>query len=150
VQTGIEINAPAKAVRAVLFNIDDYPNWNPYLVKVDGTLAPGSQLYLTVKPVGGAEITANATVTSVTENQLSWNGTGLSQLGSGPITLAVPGILSARHDFIIEELGPGKTFFHNDTNFSGSVIPFYDLKPIEAGMEAMNQALKKRAEGPVP
>jgi hypothetical protein len=146
-QTEIEVKAPASAVREVLFNCGDYPKWNPYIVKVDGTVAQGSQIYITVKPPGGPEINASATITSVTKDRLSWHGIGASQLGSGPVTVAIPGVLSARHDFIIEEVAPDRTIFHNNNEFSGAVIPFFDLKPMKAGMEAMNEALKKRAEG---
>jgi hypothetical protein len=137
VQTRVEINAPAKDVRAVLFGFADYPKWNPFIVRVDGTVAQGSQVYVTVKPVGKAEISGSTVVTLMTDDHLAWRG-----------SLAIPGLFSGNHDFIIEEAGPGKTVFLNNERMSGIIIPFYDFKPTEAGFEAMNQALKKRAEGP--
>jgi hypothetical protein len=139
VQTRVEINAPAKDVRAILYGFADYPNWNPFIIKVDGTVAEGSHVYVTVRPVGKPQISGNTVVTLMTENQLSWRG-----------SLAFPGLFSGKHDFIIEEVGPGGTVFHNNEKMSGMVIPFYDFKPTEAGFEKMNQALKKRAEGPAP
>lgn len=146
VETSIEVNAPASTVRAVLFDYDDYPKWNPYIVRFDGPVAAGSQVYLTVKPLGGAEISAYATITSLSENQISWEGAGQSRVASGPVTLDIPGILGAKHDFIIEERGTGKTLLLNNVRFSGVILPFYDLKPMKAGLEEMNKALKKRAE----
>jgi hypothetical protein len=137
IQTQVEINAPAKDVRAVLYGFADYPKWNPFIVKVDGKVAHGSQVFVTVKPVGKAEISGNTVVTLMTDDHLAWTG-----------SLAIPGLFSGSHDFIIEEIGPGKTVFHNNESMSGIIIPFYDFKPTEAGFEAMNQALKKRAEGP--
>jgi hypothetical protein len=145
-QTRIEINAPARVVRASLFDFAAYPQWNPYIVSVDGAVENGSKVFLTVKPPGGPEINTTATILSVTENRLSWRGVGMSQLESVPITLPIPGVLSANHDFIIEELGPEKTLFLNNIKWSGASVPFYDLKPMEAGLRAMNEALKKRAE----
>jgi hypothetical protein len=136
VQTRIEINAPAKEVRSVLFNFADYPKWNPFIIKVDGEVAEGSQVYVTVKPVGKDEISGKTVVTLMTDSQLSWRG-----------SLAIPGLFSGKHDFIIEEAGPDTTVFYNNERMSGLVIPFYDFKPTEAGFEAMNQALKARAEG---
>jgi hypothetical protein len=136
VQTQVEIDAPAKDVRAVLYGFADYPRWNPFIIKVDGTVAEGSEVTVTVRPVGKDEITGKTVVTRMDDHQLSWRG-----------SLAIPGLFSGRHDFIIEEAGPGKTLFRNNERMSGLVIPFYDFKPTEAGFKAMNQALKQRAEG---
>jgi hypothetical protein len=136
VQTRVEIDAPARDVRAVLFAFADYPKWNPFIVRVDGAVAEGSEVFVTVKPVGKDEISGKTVVTLMTDSRLSWRG-----------SLAIPGLFSGRHDFIIEEAGPGKTIFLNNERMSGLVIPFYDFKPTEAGFEAMNQALKRRAEG---
>jgi hypothetical protein len=135
VQSKIEINAPAKAVRAVFFNFDDYPKWNPFIIKVDGAVADGSKVTVTVRPVGKSEITGATTVTAMTDDHLAWTG-----------SLAIPGVFSGKHDFIIEEVGPNKTVFHNNERMSGVIIPFFDFKPTEAGFVAMNEALKKRAE----
>ncbi len=85
-KTQVEIKAPASAVREVLFDFGDYPKWNPFLTRVDGTVAEGSQIYVTVVPVGRAEINAPAVVLAMTPNRLEWKGSGLSKLGSGPVT----------------------------------------------------------------
>jgi hypothetical protein len=145
VDTQVEINAPAKAVRAVLFGFDDYPKWNPFITKVDGLVAEGSSVYVTLKPFGMRELNGDVIVTTVNENQLSWKGTALAQM-SGSFTLPVPGILSGEHDFIIQELGPDRTLFLNNDKISGTLLAFNDLQPMRAALEAMNEALKKRAE----
>jgi hypothetical protein len=145
-QTQVEINAPAREVSAILYDFADYPKWNPYITKVDGTVAEGNQIYLTLKPEGKPEITGGATILSATEDHLSWEGSGLSGIESGSISMSIPGILSARHDFVIQELGPDRTLFLNTDKMSGAAVPVFDLKPIKAGLDAMNEALKKRAE----
>jgi hypothetical protein len=147
VETSIEIHAPASAVRAVVFDYAEYPQWNPYLVKLDGTVAKGNNIYVTVDPVGGHEIIGTAKIISVTENKMSLAGMGMSQVESGPVMLPVPGILGAKHDLIVEEVAPDRTIFHNNVRYSGADIPFIDLKPMEAGLLKMNEALKKRVEG---
>jgi hypothetical protein len=135
VQSTIEINAPAKDVQAVLFKFADYPSWNPFIVRVDGEVAEGRHVHVTVRPVGKAEISGDTLVTSVSDRRLTWTG-----------SLAIPGLFSGRHEFLIEELGPDRSVFHNNERMSGLVIPFYDFKPTQAGFEAMNLALKKEAE----
>lgn len=136
VRTSVEIHAPAKVVREILFDFAEYPKWNPFIIRVDGTVAEGNRVNVTVKPVGKAEISGDTVVTLMTENRLSWRG-----------SLAIPGLFRGKHDFIIEEAGPGTTVFRNSERMGGLVVLFYDFKPTEAGFEAMNQALKKRAEG---
>jgi len=145
-QTRIEINAPAERVRTVLYNFAEYPKWNPYIVNVDGVVAEGNQVYLTVKPAGKSEVTGSAKITLMTKDHLSWDGVGMSQVESGPVTLAIPGVLNAKHDFTIEESGPNRTVFLNNVKWSGAAIPLLDMKPLAAGLDAMNIALKARAE----
>jgi hypothetical protein len=136
VRTSVEIHAPARDVRAVLFDFADYPKWNPFIIRVDGAVAEGGRVNVTVKPVGKSEISGETLVTLMTEDRLSWRG-----------SLAIPGLFRGKHDFIIEEAGPGTTVFRNNESMAGLVVLFYDFKPTEAGFEAMNQALKRRAEG---
>lgn len=144
--TRTEINAPASVVRSVLFDYADYPKWNPYIVRIDGTVEAGAQVYLTVQPLGSPQINAYAKIVSVKTNELAWLGTGESQIESGTVTLAVPGVFTAKHRFIIEELGAKRTVFLNNVDFSGAAVPFRDFKPMRAGLDEMNEALKRRAE----
>ena len=135
VQTKIEIEAPAKDVRKVLFDFGDYPQWNPFIVKVEGSVAEGSTVMVTVKPVGKNALSGNTIVTSLTDTRLAWTG-----------SLAIPGLFRGDHEFIIEEQGPNKTIFYQNEKMSGIIIPFFDFKPEAAGFVLMNEALKKRAE----
>jgi Polyketide cyclase / dehydrase and lipid transport len=145
-QTQVEIKAPASAVRAVLYDFGAYPKWNPFITKVDGDVAEGNRIDVTVMPPGGTALKAGADVTSVTPNHLAWEGSGRPKEVIGPFSMNIPGVLKASYDFTIEEVGPGRTLFRNDVDISGATAGSYDLKPIEAGMDAMNEALKKRAE----
>jgi hypothetical protein len=135
VQTKIEIDAPAKDVRTVLLKFEDYPKWNPFIVRVDGTAAEGSKVQVTVKPVGKDPISGETTITALTGTRLAWTG-----------SLRIPGLFSGDHEFIIEDAGPNKTVFYQNERMSGLIIPFFDFKPEEAGFVEMNEALKKLAE----
>ncbi len=115
---------------------------------MEGDVEVGKHAYLTLRPAGKPDVTADITVLSTSENQLSWSGNGLAQAGSGSISVGAPGILGGKHDFIIQELGPNRTLFINSIKFSGAAVPFYNFNALEeAGQNAMNEALKKRAEG---
>ena len=135
VRTKIEIDAPAKDVRAVLLDFADYPRWNPFIVKIDGTVAQGSTVRVTVKPVGRAALSGNTVVTSLTDTRLAWTG-----------SLAIPGLFRGNHEFIVEEQGPHKTIFYQNEKMSGIIIPFADFKPEAEGFVLMNEALKRQAE----
>jgi len=135
VQTRIEIDAPAKEVREVLFDFGDYPKWNPFIVRIDGAVAQGSTVMVTVKPVGKEPLSGNTVVTSLTDTRLAWTG-----------ALAIPGLFRGDHEFIIEEQGPNKTMFYQNEKMSGLIVPFFNFKPEAAGFVLMNEALKKRAE----
>jgi hypothetical protein len=135
VQTKVEIAAPAKEVRAVLLNFPDYPNWNPFIVKVEGSVAEGSRVRVTVKPVGKDELSGDTLVTSLTQTRLAWTG-----------SLAIPGFFRGEHEFIIEDQGPNKTMFYQNEKMSGIIIPFSNFKPEAQGFVLMNKALKDQAE----
>jgi hypothetical protein len=135
VHTQIEINAPAKAVRDALYKFDDYPKWNPFIVKVEGNVVEGGDVMVTVKPVGKDELSGKTTILSATDSRLEWRG-----------SLAVPGIFRGDHEFIIEDLGANRTMFYQNERMSGVLIPFFDFKPEEAGFIEMNKALKQKAE----
>jgi hypothetical protein len=135
VQTKIEIEAPAKDVRAVLLNFDDYPKWNPFIVKVEGKVAEGSTVRVTVKPVGKDALSGDTVVTSLRDTRLAWTG-----------SLAFPGLFRGNHEFVIEDQGPNKTMFYQNEKMSGIIIPFVDFEPEAEGFVLMNKALKRQAE----
>jgi hypothetical protein len=145
-QTQVEIKAPASAVRSVLYDFRDYPKWNPFITRVEGDVEEGNRIDVTVMPPGGTALKAGANVTSVTPSHLAWEGSGRPKEVIGPFSMNIPGVLKASYDFTIEELGPGRTLFRSSVDFSGASTGSYDTKPIEAGLDAMNEALKERAE----
>ena len=63
----------------------------------------------------------------------------------------VPKLFEGEHTFEIETLGPNRVRFLHSERFAGVLVPFL-RKMLEtktrAGFEAMNRALKERAEAP--
>jgi hypothetical protein len=135
IQSKIEIDAPAKTVQSVLYKFDDYPKWNPFIVKVDGVVQVGRDVTVTVKPVGKDLISGTTNIVSMTDNRLEWRG-----------SLAIPGLFTGDHEFIIEQLDANRTMFYQNEKMSGIIIPFFNTKPEQDGFAAMNEALKQKAE----
>ena len=46
----IDIQAPAATVWQILSDTDRYADWNPFMPRLSGRLAPGERLTLTVRP----------------------------------------------------------------------------------------------------
>jgi hypothetical protein len=135
IDTQVVINAPSDKVRAIVVDYGAYPTWNPFVVKVDGDMSAGKDVWVTVHPVGQAQITGLGHVLASDPDRIAWSG-----------HLGFPGVFSGVHTFLIEADGPNRTIFSNNEKMRGLSILFYDFKPTEAAFLTMNQALKQRAE----
>ena len=141
--TEIEIEAPAARVWQVLTEFGAYPSWNPFLPRIDGVAKAGEKIEVTFHPPGGKAMTMKPTVLTADEGRrLSW----LGRLGG------VPKLFDGEHAFEIVELGENRVRFVQSEKFGGVLVPFL-RKMLEtktrAGFEAMNRALKDRAESSV-
>ncbi len=139
--TTIDIDAPPRSVWAVLSDFPAYPHWNPFVRRIDGSAREGETLETFIQPVGGKGMTFRPRVLrAVPERELRWLG-----------RLVLPGIFDGEHFFTIEPLDAGqRTRFVQGERFSGLLVPLMRKaldRGTRAGFEAMNQALKARAEG---
>jgi hypothetical protein len=133
-----EIAAPPSVVWDVLTETDALPEWNPFLISLEGALEVGSRLRVRIEPPGGKAMTFKPRVVAVEpERRLEWLG-----------RVGVPGILDGRHRFELEELPGGRTRFTHGETFSGVLVPLTStvLRRTEAGFTAMNEALRRRSE----
>jgi hypothetical protein len=67
--------------------------------------------------------------------------------------VGVPGLFDGEHGFRIEPLGSDRVRFVQEERFAGLLAPLvlpFVKRGTRQGFEAMNQALKARAEQPVP
>jgi hypothetical protein len=135
IRTQVTINAPVEKVRSTLYAVDQYPTWNPFIVKLSGPLTVGQTAAVTVQPVGKDPLSGTVTYVTVSDTVLAWKG-----------GLAFPGLYSGRHEFVLEAVSPTQTVVHQNERMSGAVIPFFNLGPTQAGFVAMNEALKARVE----
>ena len=138
IETGIDIAAPRWRVWQVLTDVERYPAWNPFVTSVDGVLREGSKLRVRIEPPGRKAITFEPTVVALAqERELRWRG-----------RLLMPGLFDGEHAFRLEERAGGCRF-HQTERFSGVLVPLFGaglLRATGRGFEAMNAALKARAE----
>jgi hypothetical protein len=135
----VDIDADQERVWQVLIDLSAYPQWNPFIIRAVGNVEVGSTLVLRMQPVGGRAATLRPTVVDVTPGtHLRWKG-----------RLALPDVLDADHQFVIETLQGGGSRLTQDETFSGLLVPIM-ASSLERhtlpAFAAMNAALKARAE----
>jgi hypothetical protein len=140
ITTAIEIDAPPRTVWMVLIDFASYPGWNPFVRSIEGAPREGETLKAFIQPPGGTGMTFRPRVLrAVQDEELRWLG-----------RLVLPGIFDGEHFFKIESLDDGRRsrFIHGE-RFAGLLLPLLRKsldRGTRAGFEAMNQALKARAE----
>ncbi len=137
--TEIEIDAPRDVVWSQLADTGRHPDWNPFIRKFKGVLKVGNRIAVTLQPPGGSPMTFKPKILKADPNEeLRWLG-----------KLGVKGVFDGEHYFILEERSDGKTLLRHGEVFSGVLVPIlFGLLRTKTrmGFEAMNVALKQRAE----
>ena len=136
--TEIQIEASPEIVWETLLDFAAYPDWNPFIVSLEGTAKTGSKLRARIEPPVGKGMTFRPTVTAVEPGRyFEWLG-----------TLGIKGLMDGRHQFRIEAVDGGTRFTQSE-EFTGLLVPLLARtldKGTPAGFELMNQAIKDRAE----
>jgi hypothetical protein len=140
VATSIDIAAPPEHVWAILTDFPAHARWNPFITDIAGEPKQGGRLSIRVHPPGGKGMTFKPRLLVVAPGrELRWLG-----------RLLVPGLFDGEHYFLLEPIAAGTRLTHGE-NFSGLFVALTGragFARIEAGFEAMNRALKARAEAP--
>lgn len=136
----IDIAAAPDRVWQILTDFAAYPDWNPFVRRIDGDPTPGARLKVTVQPEGGKAMSFTSTLlVAEPRRELRWKG-----------KLLVPGLFDGEHYFQLEEISLGRIRFRHREIFSGLLVPVVlrgsMLAGTTRGFAAMNQALKARAE----
>lgn len=136
--TEIDIRATPETVWGILIDLDRYGEWNPFITSATGRPEVGQRLTNRLEPPGGRAMTFKPVVTALEHSEtLEWLG-----------RLGVPGAFDGRHRFELQPTGTGTRFTQSE-KFSGLLVRLLRSSLDEhtrAGFEAMNQALKTRAE----
>jgi len=139
IRSSIEIRAPLDVVWGVLTDFAAYPDWNPHVRRVQGTVGTGARITIHNRPPGGRMIVMRPTViTWEPPRELRWRGTFVSGR-----------LFSGEHGFRLETIGANKVRFAQDETFSGVLVPIYALLRLSRtrrGFDEMNEALRERSE----
>src|SRR5258705_240040 len=111
IETAIDIDAPADAVWDVITDFAAYPDWNPFMVHLDGEAAPGARLTVTMQNPGGRPTKFRPSVLESPARSLRWIGHVL-----------VPGIFDGAHEIRVDATATGTRFVQRE-EFSGVLLP---------------------------
>lgn len=135
IYTSIDIDAPREVVWSILSDNTNYPEWNPYHIRVEGILQIGEKLDVEIHKPNGKIVNIHPYVMRLEPLQeITWGG-------------GIKGIFYGEHVFLLSVLGDNRTRLVHKERFSGIAIPYTSLETIEEGYELMNLALKEKAEG---
>lgn len=138
IHTDISIKAPIEKIWSVLMDFSSYPNWNPFILKIEGEARVGSRLTVTIAPPGKKTITFHPQIQSLSNYKFAWVG-----------KLLFTGLFDGKHQFILEPEANGHVKFIQSEDFFGLLhIPIFNLihASTQAGFEKMNLALKQYCE----
>jgi hypothetical protein len=138
--TMTEIDAPAERVWHILTDFGRYPDWNPFIRRVQGAPERRAELDVLIQPDGGRPMRFRPRiVTFRPPKELRWRG-----------RLPFPGLFAGEHRFVVEHLGKTRSRLIHEDRFRGLLVPFLYRRirgPVRGGSEAMDLALKRLAEG---
>ena len=139
IHTQVGIDRPAAGVWSVLADIDSWAEWNPF-AKASGRLAVGERLKVEIAPPGRRPMTFRPTVVKLEPGrEFRWLG-----------HLGVSGVLDGEHGFRVSPEGVDRCRFEHFETFGGILagpIVWLAGDTTRRGFEAMNRALKAKAEG---
>jgi hypothetical protein len=141
VRSSIDIEASTDRVWAVVSDFERYPEWNPFILSIDGQPVEGKGLEVRIQPPGRRARTFRPTVIVAMRGEIRWRG-----------RLGMPRVFDGRHSLKVEPLGPNRSRFTQYERFTGVLVPFLrgTIRATRHGFEAMNRALKARVEGGAP
>ena len=132
------IDAPAETVWRVLADTARYPEWNPFVLRLDGDLREGGRVAVTIRAPGRKPVTFKAQVHRLDPGrELRWRGRWF-----------VPGVFDGEHALTVEPLADGRARFGTHEVVSGLLLPFLGtaMRQSQAGFEQLCAAVKERAE----
>lgn len=140
IEATIVIQASRRRVWEVLTDFDAYERWNPFIIRAAGVAAKGGRLEVFIRPPGQAGMAFRPVLTAVEAGAaLRWRG-----------AVGATWLFAGAHSFELADDPSGGVRFTQSESFSGLLAPMLAtpafLTAARQGFEAMNVALKERAE----
>lgn len=134
ITTTIKINAKPSVIWGILMDIEKYPEWNPFIKSVKTPFKLNQKNTIKIQTM-----TFKPVILALRENEeLRWLG-----------RLGFKGLFDGEHRFLLTANQDGSTTFEHSEAFSGLLVGLFKSKLLndtKPGFEAMNRALKERAE----
>jgi hypothetical protein len=141
IKTEIQIKATAETVWNILMDFGNYPNWNPFIKRLEGSGKEGQKLTTTLQAPGSNPMVFKPIVLkNESKRRFSWLG-----------HLFFPGLFDGEHIFELFDQGNGTVVFIQREKFNGILVPLFKKMldgPTTEGFNLMNQKLKELAESP--
>ncbi len=138
IHTEIGIGAPAARVWDTLIATDQWAEWNPF-ARASGRFSVGERVAVTLTPPGKSAMAMRPVIVKLEPGrELRWLG-----------SLGVRGLFDGEHGFRVVAEDVGRCRFEHFETFTGLLVaPIMWLvgDATRQGFEAMNRALKIRAE----
>jgi len=133
-----EIEASSERIWHILTDFGSYPEWNPFLSRVQGELGVGNTLVVNAGSSEGKQWRFKPKVSIVDPaRELRWQG-----------QLVYRGLFYGEQFFLLRALAGDRTRVTSGGNFAGLLLKYMGsfLTDTARGFVGMNQALKARAE----
>lgn len=136
IHSEIEIAASARKLWEVLTDFEHYPDWNPLFKSVRTEFAVGRPVHVTERMPNGKRVSFTSRWAQIDPGRhCCWEG-----------KFMVPFLWHGFHSFKLTELGPGRTLFTHRETYTGLLSKSLGLETLKPAFDAMNVALKVRAE----
>jgi hypothetical protein len=139
-ETSFEVNAPADRVWKVLADLGQYAAWNPQIPLANGVLEAGSRVELRLALPGRPPLDLSATLEEVRPGSLlTWRGHVLA-----------PWFFEGYRRFEISPAAEGRVRVTHLEAVQGLFAPLFSVLmggPVRKSQAALNDALRRRAEG---
>lgn len=144
----VDIDAPLDTVWQVMTDVDRYPDWNPFVVRVEGVrpLAVGTPIKLHVEFAGGKQVVSPERITALEppSDDGATRRAAMAYVFEGwPARLAL--VRGTRWQRLSQRPG-GPTRYETVELFSGPLVPLAGPARVEEGFTRHAEALKRRAE----
>lgn len=131
IRTEIFVDAPPERVWEVLIATDQYPEWNPVFVRVEGALEEGASLVNHVVEPGKDPVTMNSNVRRIVP---------LEEINQGG---GITGILTFDHHYYLQPENGGTRVIQHEVD-QGLYMYFWDSSWVEPAYASVNEALRDR------
>jgi hypothetical protein len=142
VSTGIKIRAKPEKVWDILTKFSDYEEWNPVMTRIIGEANLGKKIEVHIRTIKGKNRIYHPTITKFEINkELRWQGRSF-----------LPGIFEGERIFEIKEISSEEISLIHLEVFRGIGVKLLGNRldeDLQQSLEAMNIALKARAESKV-